>query len=399
APVESLMPLRLARYGVPLAETAPAGLAAAGIDPARPAAAEQYTVEQVTVPGPREGSAAVGAAQPGTLRTAGPVQALEQAAPVPAAGPRPVLQPGDETVERFADAYAAFVEQFQIQPTPTQWAFWLRDTLGLSTAAGDPLTDEQVQPLLRALKERYAPGEESPAGTADEPPTDELPTDEWFDYFLNAWRAYRDETGTAPGADALAAYVYRQDGVTGADGGPVTGEDLADYVAAIVEREQAGTPDAPAPQRQKPSETAAAPQTQTEKAAGQGKPAEGAELTAQDRYYLAWTAYQDEHGTEPGDEQLSAYLTAQGLHGRGGKPVGPSGLRRHFLRWRVYSVWAEQRLRTEEPSATAVARACAARGITGQYNRPVSAEYVAGEAGDFERRWRALARYRAQAQQ
>ncbi|MGW0614371.1 DUF2637 domain-containing protein [Streptomyces sp. NPDC002788] len=34
APVESLMPLRLARYGVPLAQTAPAGLAAAGIEPA-----------------------------------------------------------------------------------------------------------------------------------------------------------------------------------------------------------------------------------------------------------------------------------------------------------------------------------------------------------------------------
>jgi len=34
APVEALMPLRLARYGVPLAETAPAGLAAAGIEPA-----------------------------------------------------------------------------------------------------------------------------------------------------------------------------------------------------------------------------------------------------------------------------------------------------------------------------------------------------------------------------
>jgi len=33
APVESLMPLRLARYGVPLAETGPAGLAAAGIEP------------------------------------------------------------------------------------------------------------------------------------------------------------------------------------------------------------------------------------------------------------------------------------------------------------------------------------------------------------------------------
>ncbi|MET7391109.1 hypothetical protein ACFYPT_39695, partial [Streptomyces sp. NPDC005529] len=33
APVESLMPLRLARYGVPLAQTAPSGLAAAGIEP------------------------------------------------------------------------------------------------------------------------------------------------------------------------------------------------------------------------------------------------------------------------------------------------------------------------------------------------------------------------------
>ena len=34
APVESLMPLRLARYGVPLAQTAPEGLAAAGIEQA-----------------------------------------------------------------------------------------------------------------------------------------------------------------------------------------------------------------------------------------------------------------------------------------------------------------------------------------------------------------------------
>ncbi|WP_426364456.1 DUF2637 domain-containing protein [Streptomyces sp. E-08] len=34
APVEALMPLRLARYGVPLAETAAAGMAAAGIEPA-----------------------------------------------------------------------------------------------------------------------------------------------------------------------------------------------------------------------------------------------------------------------------------------------------------------------------------------------------------------------------
>ncbi|MFE5855415.1 DUF2637 domain-containing protein [Streptomyces sp. NPDC056500] len=47
APVESLMPLRLAKYGVPLAETAAAGLAAAGIDPVLlpPAPKAQATLE------------------------------------------------------------------------------------------------------------------------------------------------------------------------------------------------------------------------------------------------------------------------------------------------------------------------------------------------------------------
>lgn len=47
APIESLMPLRLAKYGVPLAETAPAGLAAAGIEPALlpPVAAAQPQAE------------------------------------------------------------------------------------------------------------------------------------------------------------------------------------------------------------------------------------------------------------------------------------------------------------------------------------------------------------------
>ncbi|MFB4423675.1 DUF2637 domain-containing protein [Streptomyces sp. QL37] len=47
APVESMMPLRLAKYGVPLAETAPAGLAAAGIEPALlPPAPEAVETEQ-----------------------------------------------------------------------------------------------------------------------------------------------------------------------------------------------------------------------------------------------------------------------------------------------------------------------------------------------------------------
>ncbi|MEV0783181.1 DUF2637 domain-containing protein [Streptomyces sp. NPDC050423] len=53
APVESLMPLRLAKYGIPLAETGPAGLAAAGIEP----------VLLPPAPAPAEAVAAVETAQ------------------------------------------------------------------------------------------------------------------------------------------------------------------------------------------------------------------------------------------------------------------------------------------------------------------------------------------------
>ncbi|MFJ6937278.1 DUF2637 domain-containing protein [Streptomyces sp. NPDC101132] len=72
APVEALMPLRLARIGVPLAQTAPEGLAAAGIDP----------VLLPPVP------------QPALAAAASPVLAREVAAPVEAAELPSGGQPG-----------------------------------------------------------------------------------------------------------------------------------------------------------------------------------------------------------------------------------------------------------------------------------------------------------------
>ncbi|MFD3518136.1 DUF2637 domain-containing protein [Streptomyces sp. NPDC058657] len=56
APVESLMPLRLAKYGIPLAETGPAGLAAAGIEPVLlPPAPELSATSAPALPAAREG--------------------------------------------------------------------------------------------------------------------------------------------------------------------------------------------------------------------------------------------------------------------------------------------------------------------------------------------------------
>ncbi|GAA2763849.1 DUF2637 domain-containing protein [Streptomyces paradoxus] len=62
APVESLMPLRLAKYGVPLAETAPAGLAAAGIEPALIPPAPRQALDAAAAPDRTAGGRAVGAA-------------------------------------------------------------------------------------------------------------------------------------------------------------------------------------------------------------------------------------------------------------------------------------------------------------------------------------------------
>ncbi|WP_405535897.1 DUF2637 domain-containing protein [Streptomyces sp. NBC_00075] len=72
APVESLMPLRLARYGVPLAETAPSGLAAAGIEPALlpPAPAPQPELEPAV---------AKAVAPPAVQNNAAPAQEQAQA--------------------------------------------------------------------------------------------------------------------------------------------------------------------------------------------------------------------------------------------------------------------------------------------------------------------------------
>ncbi|WP_053669520.1 DUF2637 domain-containing protein [Streptomyces sp. NRRL B-1140] len=83
APVESLMPLRLAKYGVPLAETAPAGLAAAGIEPALIPPAPQQALDAAE-PKTLAADAALAAAG----RAAGAAQA---GAAAPRGGQRPEL--------------------------------------------------------------------------------------------------------------------------------------------------------------------------------------------------------------------------------------------------------------------------------------------------------------------
>ncbi|MFE2715266.1 hypothetical protein ACFXKI_25600, partial [Streptomyces mirabilis] len=236
APVESMMPLRLARYGVPLAETAPAGLAAAGIDELP----ITFTVQQLRASGRPERSALEESAEHGQTaaeqETAAEMEpAGQQTVQAPVAPPMPEpLHDGQEaTAERFDEAYQAFIAEFQAEPTPAQLAFWLRDTYGISTGSGGPLSEEQVRPLLQVLQARYAPDPlESAASDAAEPADQS-----WDDYFYSAWRTFLQERGFYPHADALAAYVYERDFITGAGGQPINGEDLAGFVAGFQARE------------------------------------------------------------------------------------------------------------------------------------------------------------------
>nr|WP_206436529.1 DUF2637 domain-containing protein [Streptomyces sp. W1SF4] len=94
APVEALMPLRLARIGVPLAQTAPEGLAAAGIDPVLlpPAVAKGPAVAAGAAVLPAaDGHAAP--ALPAAPAAAEGAPAAVPAQAAPASGPAPVSGP------------------------------------------------------------------------------------------------------------------------------------------------------------------------------------------------------------------------------------------------------------------------------------------------------------------
>ncbi|MFE1247496.1 DUF2637 domain-containing protein [Streptomyces sp. NPDC058766] len=90
APVESLMPLRLAKYGVPLGETAPAGLAAAGIEPA-------------LIPPPPQAEVTAGHRSDGAVP-----------------GPRRAAPPGEQRLELDSSPEAEFPER-EPEPDRSPW--------------------------------------------------------------------------------------------------------------------------------------------------------------------------------------------------------------------------------------------------------------------------------------
>ncbi|WP_331719872.1 DUF2637 domain-containing protein (plasmid) [Streptomyces sp. NBC_01023] len=148
APIESLMPLRLARYGVPLAETAPSGLAAAGIgEPGAPA--EHLGFD------PAELAHAALTERP--LEPAPPIEQNRQAA---SPGDEPptggvAFEPGGFDFD-YSSEFRQYVAAYDTVPTDRQFALYLRDFHGVvDPQTGDVIPEQRIGPHLEELRDTF----------------------------------------------------------------------------------------------------------------------------------------------------------------------------------------------------------------------------------------------------
>nr|WP_203687752.1 DUF2637 domain-containing protein [Streptomyces sp. SID14515] len=233
APVESMMPLRLAKYGVPLAETAPAGLAAAGIEPALlppvPAEADRPKAELAYEPhqdhqdhqghGPRQEQA-----QPHPRQQQPHPAALQKQVP---AGP-PTHDSPWFAAQKLPDNVheSAYDPQYVegLEPTPVQ----IPAGPGRTRPLGDVGTigavphprHEEPSPEDRPQAEQPRPGQpqaEQPLprpdaevlAPEDAPQLEEWPQEdtEFADMAFEVFSAYTDEQGHHPSAEVLDIHL------------------------------------------------------------------------------------------------------------------------------------------------------------------------------------------------
>ncbi|MFD3453432.1 DUF2637 domain-containing protein [Streptomyces sp. NPDC058691] len=226
APVESLMPLRLARFGVPLTETGPIGLAAAGIEvPAAPAAPA-----------------------PAALPAPAPVAAQ---APIPEAVPYPeeyaVPEPAPEPAQ-FAPAQTAVAPQAQAPvaaqapipapapaPAPVPQAEPITAPVGAGNRRRALADGTGVIPTPRV---EYAPEPEPEFYAEPEPEPEpvvieDMGREELYD---RAFRAYHQQFGAFPNARQFGLMLQDRYGISSPNGGPLSESTLRPYVRELRRR-------------------------------------------------------------------------------------------------------------------------------------------------------------------
>ncbi|GAA2345078.1 hypothetical protein GCM10010376_77800 [Streptomyces violaceusniger] len=423
APVESLMPLRLARYGVPLADTAPAGLAAAGLDPS--------TVSATALPSGRSAAAdetepksASLAAQPGPYSPPGAMARVNGTAP--AAYPAPAPQHDQQAPDRQALDQAVQPKPQHPQPTEPMGSGDRVRPLGGEDAEGQRgvYIPEQREAGRYVYEER--PGQ----------PLNQLPHDvPRQEVYYAAFRQFLADHSHYPSAYQFGQRLRETCGLTDLSNSELTAyiEDFKQRLSAAdrsrsdwhrmnghdhpmampQQREEPRTGyeekrgrwdrELSQPRRQDPTgdtlpaghrtndDLASIPQieTDTEPPAppaeeqgadvGPGPPREPpkkpepeqkadeqppAVETVADRYYTAWRAYREKHGAPPNGDQLSQWLYNSGVTGRNGKTISPSTLRRYIASYPCYEIWAEHAdSHGQEPTAEELEKLLANRNV------------------------------------
>ncbi|GAA2416823.1 hypothetical protein GCM10010420_53860 [Streptomyces glaucosporus] len=241
APVEALMPLRLARYGVPLSETAPAGLAAAGIEPqlipaavtAGPAGGPEPAVRE-DAPAPR--------AVPAAAAPAG-----EQAAGEPAAGKRELVPPAWESAPEpepepdpepvgppsRQDARPAAGQAPAGEAVPAYAAAPASPpTVPVSDGRHRPMGNPGARPGYVPAPREAAPPEPDDTAMPVGIPDGAVYTEVYY----RAYQQFIADHGKRPNARELARVLHDEHGVTNAEGGLLSEGHLRMYLREFRDR-------------------------------------------------------------------------------------------------------------------------------------------------------------------
>ncbi|WP_369377241.1 DUF2637 domain-containing protein [Streptomyces sp. cg36] len=210
APVESLMPLRLAKFGVPLADTGPAGLAAAGIEPTLLPTAPPVTPVVTATPQPVELPAAPAPtpepeqlqAQPQPQHQPQPQQPQAQPHPEPlpeeaVPGESPWFAAQQLSQEAYEGTYdPQYVEG--LEPTPVM------------VPAGPGRTRPPGSAPEQQIPAQQGPAPQAPAYVEEAAPEDGAFADLAYKVFVD----YVNELSGYPTVEALEIHLADGQGVT-----------------------------------------------------------------------------------------------------------------------------------------------------------------------------------------
>ncbi|MFE2879741.1 DUF2637 domain-containing protein [Streptomyces roseus] len=231
APVEALMPLRLARIGVPLAQTAPEGLAAAGIDPLLLPPAAAATAGTVAAPAaPAAPALEAAAAQEGPGPQA-PRAAQAPGTVAPGAVPPVTHVPPPFAVEPTAMPAAHDSAWFAAPLAPQaayeggynpQYVEGLEPTPVMPPTGPDQEQEQdsgQVrEQLLGQLREPQpgqeqlpAPRQETRPGTGE--PVSDIDEAKFTEAAYEVFRTYIEENGKVPSPEQVDIYLSDRHGI------------------------------------------------------------------------------------------------------------------------------------------------------------------------------------------